>query len=267
MRILCSTGTFIGRVNGRNHMLIPELGGSIDCDGFELMVYGDWYPFIEKVIADIRGFSFVTLHTDKAIGELLGSDKAEECSEALDVFELNCHIAKSVGCEIVVLHLWSVPHVDYHIERNVSNIPRLCEIAAAYGVTLSIEGTPCVAHDPVFHLSNIHKQFPHVGFTLDSRHLAFHGLIDGIADADFLSAVNHIHISELAGKPGDFASLRPILHPREGDIDFAKFARDTSSCGAKQLTLESPAFTPNGLDICKVNKSLNYMRELYDSVK
>ena len=41
-RILSSTGTFIGRANGRDYHLIPQIAGSTACDGFELMLLEDW---------------------------------------------------------------------------------------------------------------------------------------------------------------------------------------------------------------------------------
>ena len=74
-QILCSTGTFTGRKNGRNHRLVIEYGPQIECDGFEVMIFDDWYDRLDTIIRDYKANSFVcpVVHSDKGISDLISS--------------------------------------------------------------------------------------------------------------------------------------------------------------------------------------------------
>ena len=54
-KILCSTGALIGRPNGRDYRLLEPLSKELDCDGFEFMMYSDWYEKIDDIVAMIKG--------------------------------------------------------------------------------------------------------------------------------------------------------------------------------------------------------------------
>ena len=46
-KILCSTGTMIGRPNGRDYRLIEKYAPQLHCDGFEFMMYSSWYEEVD----------------------------------------------------------------------------------------------------------------------------------------------------------------------------------------------------------------------------
>ena len=48
-KILCSTGTLVGRANGFDHTLIARYGGSVCADGFELMMLKAYYDCLDEV--------------------------------------------------------------------------------------------------------------------------------------------------------------------------------------------------------------------------
>ena len=49
--ILCSTGALLGRPNGRDFRLLETLTPKLRCDGYELMIYQDWYDQAEDLYA------------------------------------------------------------------------------------------------------------------------------------------------------------------------------------------------------------------------
>ena len=53
-KVLCSTGALIGRPNGRDFRLLEPLSKQLKCDGFEFMMYSDWYEKIEELIAFLQ---------------------------------------------------------------------------------------------------------------------------------------------------------------------------------------------------------------------
>jgi hypothetical protein len=71
--IYCSTGAFIGRINGRNFRLLIEYKDRLECDGFEFMIFGDWYPQLKTIITEYKAadIKIPVVHTDKNIGDLI----------------------------------------------------------------------------------------------------------------------------------------------------------------------------------------------------
>ena len=53
-KILCSTGTLVGRANGYNHRIVTENHKNIDADGFELMMLNAYYERLSEVIRDFE---------------------------------------------------------------------------------------------------------------------------------------------------------------------------------------------------------------------
>ena len=48
--VLCSTGALIGRPNGRDYTLLNMLSEKLICDGFEFMMYSDWYEKADEIV-------------------------------------------------------------------------------------------------------------------------------------------------------------------------------------------------------------------------
>ena len=105
--ILCSTGALIGKPNGRDYRLLKPLSEKLKCDGFEFMMYSDWYDKIDDIVdmvADI-GLKVPVYHAQKSIGENISKGGPEELKDAFERFRLNCDMAARMGAEIIVIHL------------------------------------------------------------------------------------------------------------------------------------------------------------------
>ena len=101
-QILCSTGTMIGRPNGRDYRLIGKYASQLHCDGFEFMMYSTWYDEIDELTEYIKSLDLCipVVHVQKSIGEKISIGGQENFEEAYRLFELNCNLAKEIGLEI-----------------------------------------------------------------------------------------------------------------------------------------------------------------------
>ena len=117
-RILSSTGTFIGRANGRDYHLIPQIAGSTACDGFELMLLEDWSERLPAVCDFLLASGFLpeTVHLEKNIGVLLSAGTEKCAEEALEIFRRDIVAASRLGARLAVLHFWGGRLSDYHID-------------------------------------------------------------------------------------------------------------------------------------------------------
>ena len=140
-KILCSTGAFTGRSNGYNYRLLESLSKVLTCDGFELMVDDEWYPEIEEVKRYIKELNLYipVVHCAKDIGELLSKGGEEELAAAYQMFETDCGVAKYLGAEKLVLHLWGGRTSDSNFQSNIRAYQYLNEVAESHGLTLMVE--------------------------------------------------------------------------------------------------------------------------------
>ncbi len=265
-KIYASTGAFIGRMNGRNFRLIPEIAEKISCDGFELMFYADWYGREEEIARFLRGcagLEFPRFHVEKTIGELLSQEKF---SEAYDCFERNCACAEAVGAKLLVMHLWNGPISDSNISANFSAYPRLDEIAGRYGLVLTAENVVAHHSKPLKLLNRLKELYPAAGFTYDTKMAEFDRENDVCFSRENLGLwenVKHIHINDRAGERRDWTSLR-ALNIGEGTVDFGAFFRGLRAVGYRgDFTVEANAFAPDGcLRLDKLNCCLGRLGEL-----
>ena len=263
MKIYCSTGAFVGKINGRNHLLIPEASEKLVCDGFEFMVCSSWYESFDRICRDVGNVSFPVIHLDKDIGEHLSRNTAEDRIIAFDKFRENCRVASILGCKKSVLHLWGGLPSDGQIESNFSSYLELKKISEEYGILLTVENVPCNTYDPFTHWRELIKLDPNVKFTVDTRFLAFHGQFDEFYNGEFIDRVDHVHISDWSAGIKEWGKLRPIPHPGEGNVDFKRFFDYLVTNGYDgTVTLESPSMLEAGLNSESLNKDLEYLRNL-----
>ena len=261
--LLCSSGAFIGRKNGRDHTLFLDIYGTLLSDGIEFMMYDSWYEKIEGIISDFKkkGVAVRTLHADKMIGEELGKNNV---NKALQLFQKNCEIADSLGAKTVVLHLWNGPSSDDNIERNLSAIPDLYEIADLHRLTLAIENVVCRSGDPIDYLYRISCAYPYARFTFDTKMSAFHGTLDRIYSPELRhlwGKIAHLHINDYAGGVKEWERLR-TLHIGDGNIDFKTFFEFIKTVGyTGTVTLECTSMGDNcELYPEKMNESIKKVR-------
>ena len=265
-RIYCSTGAFISGINGRNHRLIAEYGSRLNCDGFELMIYQDWYQRMDTVIYDLRAseLAFPVIHADKRTGDLISAANRESSEACFELFKRNCNTAAEVGSEKIVLHIWGVPDSDKHIDRIFEDYRTLMEIADSFDLDMLVENCVCINKDPLTHFSKIIELNPDCGFVIDTRPAAFHGQLTDMFQDGLLwgnGHVRHIHINDYKGGLRDWTSLRPILQPGKGEIDFERFFSNLKAYAyTGSITLEAPSMLPDGVDISTLNTGLDFIR-------
>ncbi len=268
MDIYCSTGAFVGKVNGRDCRVIPTVAPKIVHSAFELMFEGTWYDDIETVREILpqtlqHGISFPVIHFDKDIGEHISRGDDGSIRKALEKFDINCRLGELVGSKKAVLHLWGGLPSDKNIEINLSLYPRLKHTAAQYGILLTVENVPCNAGDPLDHFEQILRIDPDAAFTVDTRFLAFHDEYDRFYASPFIKNARHVHISDWCAAPMQWDRLRPIPQPGEGHIDFEKFFAFLHAKNyAYSVTLESPAMYPGYIDTDTLNSSLRLLERL-----
>lgn len=278
-QLYVSTGTMVGISNGYDYRRalgeIKKLADSGLCDGIELMMLKFYYDKVDEVVSAVRqsGVFPATIHCEKDVGTMISDagvldadgkhDEAEaKYREAVRLFHLNCTAAQKLDIKRMVLHLWGGISSDKHIEYNISKLPELNMIAAEYGVRILCENIPSNHTDP---RTNWHKLLPALGdggLIFDTRFGKLHEQIREIlTDRELTDRIEHVHISDFAGKYREFSALRPILHPGEGSVDFAETSRlldDIDYSGT--LTLESPVMEEDRLNIEKITKTLEYLR-------
>lgn len=253
MPILCSTGALIGRPNNRDYTLLEELAPKLNCDGFELMIYPDWYPITDKLIdfTNDIGINIPVIHCEKHIGELLSSGTDEDLKSAMHDFKLNCEIAKGVGAKKLVLHLWNGLVSDSRIENNIAGYKYLREISDKYGLLLLVENVVCNVSDPMSNLHELYRKYPDAGFVFDTKMAAFHcqeELLYDDGNSWLQDNIRHYHVNDYGGGYKDWNNLK-VLPIGEGRVDFDKFFDYIRSKKQQDFTftVESTAFDKTGV--------------------
>ncbi len=268
-RILCSTGALLGRPNGRDFTLLETLNPQLCCDGFELMVYQDWYNRLEELLTFLEKakLNIPSVHCEKDIGKKLGLGGDELTAQAFSDFIVNCQIANAAGAEKLVLHLWSGLVSDQHIENNLSAYAALAEAARQHGLLLTIENVVCNQQDPMTHLRTLSERYPEVRFTFDTKNAAFHGQLDALYAPEnqwLRQRIAHWHVNDYGGGCMEWDRfLGPVSPVGTGRIDFEPFfalLRQTDA--AAHLTVEATAFDQSGvIDVNMLNGQFALLRE------
>lgn len=130
---MCSTGAFIGSVNGSNYKLIIENAKKIHCDGFEFMLYPSWYDVMNQLVYDLKAIDimFPIVHVDKQVGEMISRNEKNYIEFTLELFDKKCRIAKVLGLEKLVLHLWGWIPSDRDIITILSNLKNFMQFQKA----------------------------------------------------------------------------------------------------------------------------------------
>ena len=268
--VLCSTGAFVGRANGRDHRLIGVTWPRLKCDGLEFMMYGVWYPRADEIARELRatGIPFPAMHVDKDVGNLISRDGPGDAAAAFDAFRRNCNVAAAIGAGLLVLHLWGNADSDRHIARNYEALDRMLPVAAAYGLTLTVENVVCACADPMTRMAELCARREDAAFTVDTKMSAFHRQIGLFADPGWRGLwrrVKHLHINDYGGGYRDFTALR-TLFLGEGHVDFDGFFAAAARAGYRgAFTCECTAVRPDGtIDLDRLNGSLMMARALRD---
>ena len=246
-RILCSTGAIITRRNNRDYTLLGTIVSQLQgADGLEFMMYQSWRDQAEGLKRALSDFRVPVFHMTKQIGEWVSLGNMEE---AIPLFRADCDLAKAIGAETLVLHLWSGQASDQHIERNVAAYPVLREIADGYGLLLTVENVLCNTRDPMTHLRTLADAYPDIAFTFDTKMAAFHSQLDDLykpENAWLWPRIRHFHVNDYAGGHMDWANMS-VKALGKGHIDFDRFFAFVRGMGyTGDFTCEATAVDEDG---------------------
>ena len=264
-KILCSTGTIVGRANGFDHTLIARYADSIFADGLELMMLKAYYGRLPEICRMLSHISLpvYTIHFEKDITALLGLGGEEDRKEGLRLFTENADMAQAVGANAAVFHLWDGRFDFERLRKSIDLLERLYEICDKRSVKLLVENVPCKT-SPYESILYIARRYSESLFTFDTRHADFIGETKLFFESEIWEKrIGHIHVSDHCGTtaPGMWGVTRPIVHPGEGKIDFNKLFETMPQYVGDTITLESPVMLPDGThDLEKLNETLSFLR-------
>ncbi len=247
MRPLLPTGAVTRNPDFTDHLRIVRHAPPVE---LELSIYADWD---ERVVGDLLDLPIVAAHADKTIGATLSGD-----APALDRFALNCRIARAVGAETLVFHLWELPDGDRYLERNLDRLPALLDTAEEHGLTLAVETIPCTAGTPLDNVRRACERDERCRVTLDTEFLALHGQLD--AAHELGERVAHVHVKDFDPDVWGTKPRRYLL-PGEGIVDIDAFLERLSYDGT--VTLEMSAVTDDGgIDTERLEAACAWLRKL-----
>ena len=264
-QVLCSTGAIIGIPNGRDYKLLEPLSKQLTCDGFEFMMYSTWYEELEVLIKFIKDLqlSIPVMHCEKSIGEAISKGEFEE---AYKRFDINCSIAKEIGANSMVVHLWDGITSDAHFENNINAYAGLREITDRYGGKLLVENVVCNQEDPMKHWCELKENYSDIRFVFDTKMAAFHSQLDLLYSKEYqwLWQENHIlhyHVNDYGGGHMEWGKLR-TLPIGDGHVDFDRFFGYINEIGYRgTFTVEATAFDSSGaVDTEMLNRQFAYIR-------
>jgi sugar phosphate isomerase/epimerase len=269
---LCSTGCFSHDPKAAAIDQVTRGMRQLPGTSFEVIFYRDWFVAAEDMARAIVATRAPTpiLHAEKSIGPAFASGRGLEIAAAFDRFEVNCRFARDIGARRVVLHLWGLPDSDTLFHRNLAVLPRLLDMAEAFGLTVSIETLPCRIRTPVEAVARCHEIDSRARVTLDTAFLAMQDELEMAVSDNRLwpSVVDHVHLKDYADPaPGWGAGY---LHPGEGTLGLARFIEGlVGRGGVSTVTLEAQAVDRGGApDVARVEASLDWVRRTYaDAVR
>ena len=258
--IYLSTGTFTGRINGRNVRLLSDHWRRFEADGFELMVFEEMYVRMAELATLYRGIPIRVLHADKRIGDLISHP--DGFGAARDMARVNGEFALSVGANRMVIHGWGIPESDKCPERSYERILTIDRMCREMGVEMLLENCCCVEEDPLTHFGRLSEMDGDIHFIVDTRPAQFHReLKETLQSPVFAQRVRHMHINDYAGGYKDWKSLYPIPQPGKGDIDWDMVFSCLRNVGyGGTVTLEAPSMMAEGVDDATLNGTLRFLR-------
>lgn len=268
-KVLCSTGAITGKSNGYDYKLLEPLAKQLMCDGFELMMDKPWYEEIEalKCFFTERKFYIPVVHCEKDIGELISKGGEAGLKEAYRMFEMDCDVARNIGAEKLVLHLWGGRASDSNFQNNKKAYPYVNEVALTYGLELLIENVVCNVENPMKHLCELKECYPDIPFVFDTKMAAFHEQLELLYETEYEwlwkeGHIRHYHVNDYAGGYMDWSNLR-TLPIGKGKVDFERFFEFMKKIDYQgDFTVEATAFDSEGvIDVAMLNAQFQYIRE------
>ena len=212
------------------------------------------------------------VHCRKEIGERISKGGVTERTEAYRMFEADCGVARTIGADKLVLHLWSGLVSDSNFQNNIEAYPYLNAKAQVYGLELLIENVVCNVENPMKHLCELRERYSNIRFVFDTKMAAFHGQLDLLYEAEYEwlwkeGYIQHYHVNDYAGGYMDWNNLR-TLPVGKGGIDFQRFFDFVKSTGyTGDFTAEGNAVGSDGtVNVGVLNEQFERIREYMKQV-
>ncbi len=265
-KVYLSSGTFTGRINGRNPHFLSMYHSKFDTpDGFELMVFPDLYNGFEDTLDEYRRekVNIRTLHADKTVGDCFSQKGKDAENKMYELLVRNIEAAESFSCEGMVVHPWGIPDSDKEKEMIYERIGWVRERFSSYNTKLYFENCVCVNGSPLEHLEELAKIYPDILFTFDTRQSEFHKeTLLGAESFIFDKNVAHVHISDYSGGYKTWDKMYPIPQPSGGTVDFDGFFQRLAKKNYHgTFTLESPAMQPDCVDVETLSRGVAFIKE------
>lgn len=265
-KILCSTGALLPY--GGDYQLLESLSQKLIYDGYEFIMDS---PYYEEVNALKRFFQKIKLyipvvHCEKSIGGNISKGGEADLTDAFEKFEINCDIARSIGAEKIVIHLWGGRTSDSNFQSNLTGYYHLDKTAQKYGLDLLVENVVCNVENPMKHLCELREKYPNIHFVFDTKMAAFHEQLDLLYETEYEwlwreKHICHYHVNDYAGGFMDWENLR-TLPIGKGKIDFPHFFEFINRIGYDGFfTVEATACHDDGfVDIEMLNEQFRYIK-------
>lgn len=257
--VLCSTGCF-SRESDPHSLSVATTGmHALAGTAFEVIFYRGWYddlPAATDALIAV-GARVPVLHAEKSLGPSVPGVDAAGVAALTDRFEANCRLARELGAELLVLHLWGLPDAERRLDEQLAVLPRWVELAAAHGLELSIETLLCAVSTPLATVARCHDADPRSGVTLDLGFLAMADELAAVVDDAVVDAVDHVHVKDLADPSAGWGV--PYLLPGDGVLDLDGVLGGLARRGYRgRFTLESQAVLGDGSpDLAGIDRSLD----------
>lgn len=267
-QILCSTGAILGRPNGRDYRLLTQYCPQLACDGFEFILYKEWYDKLDAMTAFLKKIqlNIPVMHCEKSLAEHFSRGGEEEEKEGYRLFEINCRLANDLGAEKMVLHLWNGVISDNHFENNLRAYPALRETAEKHSLSLLVENVVC-HRDPMSHWVELYQHYPEIKFVFDTKMADFHRQLDLLYRPEYTwlwreGHILHYHVNDYGGDYMDWNNLK-VLKLGKGHIDFDRFFRFVEETGYQgDFTFEGTGFDQTGhVDVRGLNEQFALARK------
>lgn len=271
-QVLCSTGTLIGRPNGRDYNLIYPLSAKLECDGFEFMMYDSWYDKVSDIVQKLLEWKLTipVMHCEKCIGEKISLGGAANITEALKLFEVNCQMADKLNAKKLVIHLWNGKTSDYYFQNNLDTYKELANISEAYNLELLVENVVCANENPMKRWCELAEKYPQIHFVFDTKMAAFHSELEWLYKEEYAwlwkdKHITHYHVNDYAGGYKEWEKLK-TLPIGDGNIDFQKFFSFIKHIGYNDtFTIEATAFGKDGIvNVDMLNRCFKTVRGYLD---
>jgi Sugar phosphate isomerases/epimerases len=263
MKVLCSSGDFIGYRNNYDYSLLTMARDCLSCDGFEILL-----PFEGRKESEVARFidkyhiCVPIVHADKMIGDLISMADQDAYNRAISILQRNCIFSNYIGAREMVVHLWGGSYSDKNIDKNIEKYLELVNLAEQYSVHLMIENVPCAMENPLIHFESLYKIYKDIAFTYDFRFAEFHAMsMDFFHDDNIAQRIKHIHVSDYLGGLKEWEKLSQIKNIGQGIIDFKHiFGSIKSKIKSEYITIEVPCYKNNKCDFATLEDNIQKVK-------